>query len=109
MAKLIFYKGGLCGESKCISWGQHQNLSYAELSNKLFNIGLAKALMITQEKGRNLKGNITFIPRYGFCKEISDYDPTKQINVINREESTAEYLLLTDHTEPTSLWIIPPI
>ena len=53
--KINFLQGRtMCGESKCISWGQHQNLSYAELSNKLFNIGLAKALMITHEKGRNL-------------------------------------------------------
>ena len=90
-----------CGETGCISWGHHQNLTYAQLRNKLFDISLAEELKITQGTEEYLTGNITFIPRYGFCREFSDYDPTNEIHVIKKNECTAVRIFITDRSYKT--------
>ena len=66
-----------CQFGLCLSWGKHVNMSFDDLLKEVFD----KIQIFTTNE---FITRITFLPPYGFCKEITAYDPLLTIKVFGR-------------------------
>ena len=69
-----------CQSGVCLSWGKHINMSFDELLKAIFDEIKATDIVIPQIQTYR----IIFLPLYGFCKEISAYDPSSSILIFSR-------------------------
>ena len=64
------------------SWGGYYNLTFPQLLYQTFDPTVVSSILITNdENGRKLEADIVYIPRYGFCKEISVYDVRYEMSI----------------------------
>lgn len=68
--------------SNLTSWGDHLKKTFDEVLNLVYDTDVNKMLNIRYDDvSKRFKGNLTrvFIPAYGYCSEIEDYDPQEDI------------------------------
>ena len=82
-----------CKNDSCLSWGHHLNLTFDQLVEQIFNKKLLENIYFSP--GGFIE-NIVILPRFGFCKEISSYNPTKEIKITNKNPFTDVRIFLTD-------------
>ena len=80
---------------KCYSWGAHLDLTFDELISQVF--GLERVQQIFQYRGRNVEDEVVFIPGYGMCKELSYFNVTQELQLINKNGDDAR-VFLSDKT-----------
>ena len=78
----------------CTSWGAHENLSFEELKDQIFNSSRVDRLYI---EGGEFKNSSVFIPGFGLCKETSliDYD---QKLILDRRNLDDTRVWITDRS-----------
>ena len=88
----------LCHGKPCLSWGNHLNMSHEELLHSVYNATLSQDLEIENfESGRPLSGSLVFLPRFGYCKEIVNFN-TSNIRIMNNNNFTDIRIFITDKT-----------
>ncbi len=88
------FKGhAICKDGSCLSWGHHLNLTFDQLVEQIFDKNLLEKINFPS---KGFKENIVVLPRFGFCKEISSYNPTEEIRIVNRNPFTGMRIFLTD-------------
>ncbi len=60
------------------SWGHLQNLSFNELLEKVFDKNIANEIEVYNQEEIYF-GEIVFIPKYGYCKEITTYNANQNV------------------------------
>ena len=60
------------GDVEVTSWGGYHNLTFDELMNQITDNNAIKSIKLLSGK-KTISSQIVFIPRYGFCKQTSDY------------------------------------
>jgi hypothetical protein len=84
-------------ESLIISWDSLDNISFPNVLKQIYNQKAAKSIhtySLNNSGGRSEhQTEIIFIPKYGFCKRIDEYNPTLEI-IISSDASL--YMLITD-------------
>ncbi len=87
-----------CQGKKCLSWGNHLNMSHQELLHSVYNAKLAQDLEIKNIISQKLmQGSLVFLQRFGFCKEISNFN-TSAIRIRNKNIFTPIRIFITDKT-----------
>ena len=80
-----------CDFGLCLSWGKSVNLTFDQLLEQVFNKSMAKDILLSTGNS-NLSVVLTFLPRYGFCKEIISFNPKYPIEIsINSEYKENSY------------------
>ena len=72
----------LSGNTIKTSWGNLHNLTHGELLNKTFNFASADRIMVFDSDGDHYIEKIVYMPKYGFCKEISNYSTANELFVM---------------------------
>ena len=83
-----------CTGRPCLSWGHHLNLTSDQLIEQIFDKKLSENIEFSQ---KGIEENIVILPRFGFCKEFSGYNPTEDILITNNNPFTAMQIFLTDN------------
>ncbi len=95
-----FFRGEQsCNNEPCTSWGAHLNLTYDQLLHTFYKFNLSSKLKLKNKKESlhgDAKENIVFLPRFGFCKEITNYDPTEELVLANGNSRTNMVIYITD-------------
>ena len=86
----------ICNNQPCISWGRSLNLTYDELLKVIVNAGAARSLGLKSKVHKNAEQSIVFLPRHGFCREIQNYDPSKEIMLGNDNINNDMVIYITD-------------
>ena len=63
------------------SWGNLHNLTHEALLNKSFNFAAASSIRVLDSDGDHIIEQIVYIPKYGFCKEISNYSTAFELYI----------------------------
>ena len=63
---------GLTEDLNITSWGGFHNLTYNELKSQIFDLKAVKSIRVYSGKEK-AASKIVYIPKYGYCKEISNY------------------------------------
>ena len=88
-----------CDFGLCLSWGKSVNLTFEQLLEQVFNKSLAKEILLSPGNP-NLSVVLTFLPRYGFCKEIINYSPEFPIKIsIKSEYKENLKIFITDRNQ----------
>ena len=77
------------------SWGQYHNLSFDVLLENIYDKEIAKEISV-YNNNKKFSGEILFIPRYGFCKIISDYSAQHKLFIQPPKRHQRMRLFLTD-------------
>ena len=88
-----------CKNETCLSWGHHLNSTYDDLLNQVHNINITEDVLFFLKKGKKWKpqtAETVFLPRFGYCKEISNYDPNKPMLIVNNHTNTNVRVFLSD-------------
>ena len=95
-----FFRGEqTCNNKACTSWGAHLNVTYYQLLQTFYKSKLSSKLKLKNKKESvhgDAKENIVFLPRYGFCKEITNYDPNQELVLANGNSKTKMVIYVTD-------------
>ena len=79
--KYAFYSGS----SVCFwgvnpySWGSRYNLTFEELKNTIYDVGIAKEVGYYNEGSNNSEVDLFFLPNHGYCKEIPKFFATTDL------------------------------
>ena len=66
-----------------ISWGDSHNLTHEQLLDQVFGAKKqAKRTAIFDNDGDNFNTTIVYLPKYGFCKEITNYSPRVELFIM---------------------------
>ena len=84
-------------ENLIISWESLENMSFPKVLKQIYNLKAAKSIHTysLNNIGRRIEHQteIIFIPKYGFCKRIEEYNPTLEIII---SSLASLYMLITD-------------
>ena len=98
MYKSFMYAGlSNCSGKSCISWQHHLNLSFEDLINQIHDIKLTEDIIFMKGPFKTvLEAKSVFLPRFGYCKELSYYNPKSVILISNNHTNTNLRVFLTD-------------
>ena len=68
------------GSVELLSWGQHANLSFDQVLDEVINYEPYTNISVHQD---NVDTRKVFLPRYGKCLEISNFNPKKELLITN--------------------------
>ncbi len=88
-----------CMAKDCDSWGKRHDLTFQEILNQTLDASIAEEIIFEQDDEVG-ESQIVYLYRYGFCKEISEYDPSREIDIVNERNVTMR-LFITDQTKRT--------
>ena len=83
-----------CDGNPCISWGAHLNLSFNQILEKVYtypNLETQSRDLIPSPIN-----NSVYLPGFGLCSEISDFDPVEKLIIVRNDPSQALRILITD-------------
>ena len=70
-----------CNGKECTSWGAHQNLTLQEMMLQIYDKNKASYIYVSGVKSK--EGKVILLPTFGFCREFSDFDPSKLMIISN--------------------------
>ncbi len=77
-----------------LSWGGHLNLTFDELKSMVFDSNKVDMIESFQkEAGYILNNDTAFIPGYGLCKEILNFDISKELDLITMNPNEARVFI----------------
>ena len=82
-----------CINDSCLSWGHNLNITFDQLVEQIFDKKLTENIKFSQ---KGIEEKVVILPRFGFCKEFSRYDPTKEVGILNWNPHTAMRIFFTD-------------
>ncbi len=85
-----------CRGKPCVSWGHHLNVTFQDLLNQIHDTKLSEDIIFIQGDSKIVKADRVFLPRFGYCKEISHYNPKFGIGITNNHTNTNLRIFLTD-------------
>ena len=89
----LLYGSIKCNETTaCTSWGAHLNLTFDELLREIFDLEKVNSVLIY---AKEIEDSLVFIPRYGLCKEILNFDMNQQI-IMEFNKPDMARVLITD-------------
>ncbi len=82
-----------CDGKLCVSWGNNINLTYEEILGQVLDTQSVADIDFLQFKKQ---AKTVFLPRFGFCKEISITNSTKFLTIMNNNNTNDVRVLITD-------------
>ena len=70
-----------CNGKGCTSWGAHQNLTLQEMMLQIYDKNKASYIYVSGVKSK--EGRVILLPTFGFCREFSEFDPSKLMIISN--------------------------
>ena len=80
------------GNTKCTSWGAHKNLSFNQALREVYTDGEKSTVTATYD---NYTTKVVYLAKFGFCLEISRYDPCCSVEIDNLGNHSLR-VLITD-------------
>ena len=80
------------GNTKCKSWGAHKNLSFNQVLREVYTDGEKSTVTATYD---NYTTKVVYLAKFGFCLEISRYDPCCSVEIDNLGNHSLR-VLITD-------------
>ncbi len=82
------------------SWGGFHNLTYDELLGQIFDLNVVENIKVTNGKDY-IDGQTVLLPKYGYCKEISNYSSYYGLKISARSNYAEFRVFITDRNFKT--------
>ena len=82
------------------SWGGYHNLTYDDLLGQIFDLNFVENIKVTNGKDK-IDGQTVLLPRYGYCKEISNYSSDYDLKIYARSKYAEFRVFITDRNFKT--------
>ena len=70
-----FYRGKNSNSNEKRTWGNHVNMTFDQILEEVYNVNVKIKLW----EDSKISSKIVFLPGFGFCKEYTDFDHTKEL------------------------------